>query len=120
MDTSQPTAALINSFISAEILDPATDPLGYVLVAEHMVHGPCGELNTKSPCMKNGRCSKNYSKSFHDETSLDENGFPIYRHRNNVRYVIKSNIKLNNRWIVSYNLQLLRKYDAYINIEWCN
>jgi hypothetical protein len=105
-DTLQPTAALIDSFISAEISDPATDPSGYALVAEHMVHGPCGELNPKSPCMKNGKCFKNYLKPFHDETSLDENEFPIYRHRNNGLNVIKSNIKLDNRWIVSYNLQL--------------
>jgi hypothetical protein len=56
MDTSQPTAAQIDSFISAEILDPLTDRLAYALVAEHMVHGPCRVLNPNSPCMKNGRC----------------------------------------------------------------
>jgi hypothetical protein len=54
-DTSQPTPELIDSFISAEILDPVTDPLAYALVAEHMVHGPCGKLNPKSPCMKDGK-----------------------------------------------------------------
>jgi hypothetical protein len=36
MDTSEPTPDLINSFISAEIPDPAIDPLGYALVVEHM------------------------------------------------------------------------------------
>jgi hypothetical protein len=56
MDTSEPTPDLINSFISVEIPDPAIDPLGYALVVEHMVHGPCGTYNPNSACMKNGRC----------------------------------------------------------------
>ncbi|KAM0904045.1 hypothetical protein ACQ4PT_018277 [Festuca glaucescens] len=48
------TPALIDSFISAEIPDPVEDPLGYALVAEFMMHGPCGEDNPKCPCMKDG------------------------------------------------------------------
>jgi hypothetical protein len=73
-DTTQPTPELIDSFISAEIPDPNTDPLAYCLVAEHMIHGPCGPLNPGCPCMKNGRCSKNYPKEFHETTSFDSQG----------------------------------------------
>jgi hypothetical protein len=73
-DTTQPTPELIDSFISAEIPDPNTDPLAYCLVAEHMIHGPCGPLNLGCPCMKNGRCSKNYPKEFHETTSFDSQG----------------------------------------------
>jgi hypothetical protein len=51
-DTSQPTPEQIDSVISAEIPDPIADPLAYALVAEHMMHGPCGKLNPNSPCMK--------------------------------------------------------------------
>ncbi|XP_066384732.1 uncharacterized protein [Miscanthus floridulus] len=36
-DTSQPTSAYVDSFVSAEIPDPKEDPLRYALVAEHMV-----------------------------------------------------------------------------------
>ena len=36
-------ANIIDSWISAEIPNPEEDPLGYVLVSEHMMHGPCGE-----------------------------------------------------------------------------
>jgi hypothetical protein len=32
-DTSEPTQEFIDSFISAEIPDPSSDPLGYALVA---------------------------------------------------------------------------------------
>jgi hypothetical protein len=34
---------MIDLWISAKIPDPNEDPLGYVLVADHMMHGPCGE-----------------------------------------------------------------------------
>jgi hypothetical protein len=34
--------------------------------------------------------------------------------------VIKSGVRLDNRWIVPHNLELLKKYDAHINTEWCN
>jgi hypothetical protein len=119
-DTSQPTPELIDSFISVEIPDPITDPLAYALVAEHMVHGPCGKLNPNSPCMKDGKCSKNYLKPFHDETSIDENGFVIYKRQDDGKFILKGNTKLDNRWIVPYNPILLKKYQAHINVEWCN
>jgi hypothetical protein len=119
-DTSQPMAKHIDSVISAEISDPTVDPLAYALVAEHMVHVPCGKLNPNSPCMKNGRCSKNYPKPFHDQTTIDENGYATCRCRNDGRFVLKGSIKLHNRWIVPYNTTLLKKYQAHINVEWCN
>ena len=119
-DTSQPTPTFVDSFISAEIPDPAIDPLGYALVAEHMIHGPCGKDNPTSPCMKNGKCSKGYQKAFYEETSIDENGFAIYKRSNNGRYVVKGNIKLDNKWVVPYNTTLLKKFQAHINVEWCN
>jgi hypothetical protein len=29
-------------------------------------------------------------------------------------------MKLDNHWIVRHNIELLNKYDAHINTEWCN
>lgn len=46
------TVDILNRFISAEIPNPVEDPLGYALVAEHMIHGPCGDKNISCPCMK--------------------------------------------------------------------
>jgi hypothetical protein len=98
----------------------AVDPLVYALVAEHMVHGPCGRYNPKCSCMKDGRCSKIYPEEFNATTIVNENGFAVYKRPNNQRFVIKGSIKLDNRWIVPHNIELLKKYDAHINTEWCN
>jgi hypothetical protein len=89
-------------------------------VAEHMVYGPCGTYNTNSLCMKNGRCSKNYPKQFHETTIVDESGFAVYKRQNNQLFIVKGGVKLDNHWIVPYNLELLKKYNAHINTEWCN
>ncbi|WVZ78244.1 LOW QUALITY PROTEIN: hypothetical protein U9M48_025987 [Paspalum notatum var. saurae] len=119
-DTSQPSPAFIDKFISAEIPDPDEDPLGYALVAEHMIHGPCGPSYETCPCMKNGKCSKGFPKTFEEETILDEGGFAKYKRPNNGRYVDKGGARLDNRWVVPYNMYLLKKFQAHINVEWCN
>ncbi|KAM0829302.1 hypothetical protein ACQ4PT_066963 [Festuca glaucescens] len=76
-NTKEPSSALIDSFVSAELPDPEKDPLGYVLVDEFMVHGPC-----------------------------DDKGFPVYRRRDDGRFVLrnKGTVKLTNKWVVPYNL----------------
>jgi len=80
-------AEVIDSWISAEIPNPEDDPLGYVLVSEHMMHGPCGDKNEKCSCMKKGKCSKFYPKEFTEETTFTDNGFTLYRRRNNNMYI---------------------------------
>lgn len=117
---SEFSAPIIDGFISAEIPDVLTDPLGYALVDEFMIHGPCGKQNKACPCMKKEECSKHFPKSFQDETTLDEFGFTVYKRRNDGRYVTKNGVRLDNRWVVPYNMKLLKKYQAHINVEWCN
>jgi len=119
-DTVNPTPTLIDSFVTTEIPDPAIDPLAYALVAEHMVHGPCGRQHPTCPCMKNNRCSKFFPKSHQDETSVDADGFAMYRRRKNDLYIDKGGQRLDNTWVVPYNPHLLKKYQAHINVEWCN
>jgi len=51
-ENNEITPEIIDKWISAEIPDPSKDPLGYILIAEHMVHGPCGDKNFNCPCMK--------------------------------------------------------------------
>ncbi|WVZ58176.1 hypothetical protein U9M48_008472, partial [Paspalum notatum var. saurae] len=89
IDTSHPTPGFIDIFISAEIPDPNEDPLGYALVAEHMMHGPCGSAFPRCPCMKKGRCSKGYPKPFQEVTTLTEDGFALYKRPDNGRFIEK-------------------------------
>ncbi|XP_020102630.1 uncharacterized protein LOC109720149 [Ananas comosus] len=115
-----PSSTEIDSIISAERPDKTIDHVGYEAVSKFMVHGPCGLANSKAPCMAKGRCSKYFPKEFGTETMMDENGFAIYRRRDNGRNVTKNNIDLDNRFVVPHNLRLLIKYQAHINIEWCS
>ncbi|XP_019158572.1 PREDICTED: uncharacterized protein LOC109155340 [Ipomoea nil] len=115
---SSPT--FMDSIISAEISDKRTDFLFYTAVEEFMVHGPCGHAKRNSPCMVNDKCSKHFPKRFIDASQFDQDGYPLYRRRNDSRVVKKSGIELDNSYIVPHNRYLLLKYKAHINVEWCN
>ncbi|XP_035840374.1 uncharacterized protein LOC110914289 [Helianthus annuus] len=117
-----PTVDQINPFISAEIpdKDKDEDPELYSLVTDYMIHGPCGNVNLNCPCMVNKRCSKSFPKSFTSHTTIDSNGFPIYRRRDTGHTVLKSGVRLDNKSVIPYNKILLKRYQAHINVEWCN
>ncbi|XP_077252576.1 uncharacterized protein LOC143891975 [Tasmannia lanceolata] len=116
-----PTSSKIDKIISAEIPDETSDYTAYAAVAEYMMHGPCGAANNKAPCMNGGNyCSKKFPKFFYTETTLSEGRFPIYRRRDNDRFVQKGEIKLDNRYVAPHNVDLIVKYQSHINIEWCN
>ncbi|XP_076961176.1 uncharacterized protein LOC143637744 [Bidens hawaiensis] len=85
-----------------------------------MMHGPCGVANPKCSCMDDNTCSKKFPKKFQNETSIDSNGFPVYRRRDLGNVVVKSAVNLDNRHVVPYNSRFLKKYQAHINVEWCN
>ncbi|XP_072088255.1 uncharacterized protein [Arachis hypogaea] len=70
--------------------------------------------------MKDGKCSKFYPKRFVDQTSFDEDGYPIYRRRNTGVTVKINDVDIDNRFVVPYNPLLLMKYQADINLEFCN
>ncbi|KAL6518110.1 hypothetical protein OROMI_033811 [Orobanche minor] len=115
------SANSIDDFISAEIPSKKLNPELYNAVSEYMVHGPCGPLNPASPCMHDGKkCSKKFPKSFNERTMFDGNGYPVYRRRDTGDTVDKNGNLIDNRFIVPYNPFLLMKYQAHINVEWCN
>ncbi|GLT45046.1 hypothetical protein SLA2020_189100 [Shorea laevis] len=112
----------IDKFVSVEIPCKETNQEAYAAVSQFMMHGPCGVANKSSPCMVDGRCSKRFPKRFHDQTTIDEEGFPIYQRRDDNRTVKKGGILLDNRYIyvVPYNKYMLLRYQAHINVEVCN
>ncbi|XP_058741213.1 uncharacterized protein LOC131613572 [Vicia villosa] len=110
----------IDRIISAEVPDPLQHPRLYNLVKSHMVHGPCGLANQRSICMKDGKCSKYYPKKFQPTTIVDQDGYPVYRRRNNGNTIEKNGIIFHSGHVVPHNPSLLLKYEAHINMEWCN
>ncbi|KAL7583721.1 hypothetical protein Lser_V15G43784 [Lactuca serriola] len=68
--------------------------------------------------MVDRKCSKNFPKQFCNHTSLDLDGFPLYRRRNYGNSVEKSGVHLDNINVVPYNKYMLKRYHAHINVEW--
>lgn len=93
---------------------------GYKAVENYMMHRPCGEANHRSPCMVDRKCSKHFPKMFCQETTVDEEGYPVYKRRDDGRTVEVDGVTLDNRYVVPYNRNLIVKYQAHINVEWCN
>ncbi|XP_074596328.1 uncharacterized protein LOC141851482 [Brevipalpus obovatus] len=88
-------------------------------VLRYLVHGPCGP-DSIAICMKNGSCSKQFPKSFLEQTMFKDNSFPRYRRTSTTDPVrTPSGKDVHNGWIVSYNPHLLLKFDAHINVEVC-
>ena len=93
-----------DEYVSAEIPDKDTCPRLYEAVKSHMVHGPCGDCNPDSPCMKDpkcpGVCSKSYPKEFCEQTKTHAEGYPVYRRRNDGRTMPNGKRLLDNRDVV--------------------
>ena len=76
----------IDDIISAEIPDPTADPLLFQIVTKQLLHGPCGSVNPRSPCMENGKCQK----------KLPENSLARYSGRQ--RWILALQTSQTGRW----------------------
>ncbi|KAI3764815.1 hypothetical protein L2E82_14832 [Cichorium intybus] len=92
------------------------------LVKNHMMHGPCGSLREKSPCIKGvpKKCRFRYPRQFNDKTSQGKDSYLLYRRRNNGIEVTKRKTNLDNRWVAPYNPKLLMMFNCHINVEVCS
>ncbi|XP_073121738.1 uncharacterized protein [Henckelia pumila] len=70
-----------DSVVRAEIPSQTDEPRLYEAVVRHMIHGPCGLLNPRSPCMRDGICKKKFPKPFTSYTTRGNDSYPIYRRR---------------------------------------
>nr|GEY15532.1 hypothetical protein [Tanacetum cinerariifolium] len=105
---------------AAEIPDPNDNPNLYKLVSDFMMHGPCGEDYPSQACMVNRKCSEHFPKKFMQHSSIDSESYPVYRRRDNKKYVEKSEHHLHIGFVIPYNATLLKRYQCHINVEWCN
>ena len=98
-----------------------------MIVLKNMVHGPCGKENPASPCMSEGKCTKNFPKTFCSQTVLNpDNTYPEYRRlapeqggRSIVSTVGGKEYVIDNRWIVPYSPFLCLRFNGHINDELC-
>ncbi|XP_026400640.1 uncharacterized protein LOC113296553 [Papaver somniferum] len=110
----------VDKFVSAEFPDEGTDPVLFDTVRKCMVHGPCGDRNPESPCMRKGNCIRGYPKQYNNATCVDGGGYPVYRRRDDGREVIVRNKrKAYNIDVVPYNPHLTRMFNCHINVEVC-
>ena len=123
------TTERIDQIISAELPLPTSPYANELLdiIGGSMTHGPCGRDFPRAPCMvatslgSLPACSKHYPREFQSETLLQENGYPLYRRRDNGITVPNSarTFNFDNRWVVPHSPYLCLRYKAHINVEVC-
>nr|GEV12946.1 ATP-dependent DNA helicase PIF1-like [Tanacetum cinerariifolium] len=71
--------------VCVEIPDQNKQPELHQLVLKHIIHGPCGHLNTQCPCMEGEpkKCRWNYHRQFQETTQQGDDSYPLYRRRDN-------------------------------------
>ncbi|XP_077222125.1 uncharacterized protein LOC143855968 [Tasmannia lanceolata] len=74
-----------DNIVCPELPDENNEPLLFERVAKHMMHGPCGNLRTSSPCMVNDGCKFHYPRAFSETTKQKKDGYATYRRRCNGR-----------------------------------
>ncbi|GJV56891.1 DNA helicase [Tanacetum coccineum] len=104
--------------IVVQLPDPNTDPEGYRVVSEMMVHGPYGLLHSDAVCMKEEKCGKKFPKKFNAHTFFDADGYVNYRRRETHTCTSRRGVDLDNNYIVPYNRQLCLAFHAHINVEY--
>lgn len=113
------TSDTVDSIVCAEIPHEILEPELFDTVKKCMVHGPCGDQNPNAPCMEDNCCKKQFPKDFTNETTLNGNGYPLYKRRPGSTVQVQGKTA-DNRFIVTYNKYLCRKFACHINIEVCS
>lgn len=113
------SADCYDKFVSCMLPDKDAHPQLYDTVTKCMVHGPCGRSNPTAQCMVDGKCNKGYPKSFVPDTSLNSDGYPIYRRPqdNRTHHFSRTRFLADNRHVVPYNPYLSQRYNSHINVE---
>ncbi|KAH1238478.1 hypothetical protein GmHk_08G023137 [Glycine max] len=110
----------IDKIISTELPNLDLYPKLSKSVATYMMHGPCGLVNLKSPCMKERKYSKYFPKKFENSTAIDDDGYPCYQRRDMRISVQKNGVTLDNKNDAPCSPMLLMRYEGHINTKYCN
>ncbi|KAF7808407.1 putative helitron helicase-like domain-containing protein [Senna tora] len=91
----------------------------YTCVLKHMIHGPCGTINS---CTQKGKCKKHFLKPFVPYTIHGNDCYPLYQRRDMGQVPLGRgrNVRVDNSWVVPYNPWLLLKYNCHINVAICS
>lgn len=132
-DQAYLTPDLVDEWIRAEFPTLYDDPdqSARGVVERNMCHGPCGEQEDAGQCMtkKKGsdemRCYAKFPFTFQETTQLCNDGWPLYRRRDNGEHYMKPSrrypdqppFRYTNEWVVSYNLHLCHRYNAHVNLH---
>ena len=113
----------IDMVVSAELPNPATDPVLFELVTKHNLHPRC-DVDVEAGCRSDhdGKlcdCKRNFPKDMSTETVIIGDGFPKYRRRGLFTTTDKSGRIVTDNWVVPYNQYLTLKYRCHINVEVC-
>ncbi|XP_029149862.2 uncharacterized protein [Arachis hypogaea] len=101
--------------LDAELPDPAQHPKLFRAVSTYMIHGPCGRAFSKSPCMKDGYCTKYYPKTFSKTTVIDDSGYPSYRRRDTGVVTEKKGVHMDNRNVYCNKSNAIKYLFKYVN-----
>ena len=120
-EESKPRPQNYDEYVQAEIPSANEDPEGNALVLKHMIHGP--NCRATSPCWKNGSCSKRYPKPYNHQTRCGEDSYPIYRRSPEMggqqSHQEGRNETITSKWVVPYNMTILKLFNSHINVEIC-
>jgi hypothetical protein len=74
----------IDCLVLVKLLLPKNAPL-FEMVTKCLLHELCSEEYPNAPYMVNNVCKKRYPRAFSEETTQGEDGYPVYRRRNDGR-----------------------------------
>jgi hypothetical protein len=74
----------IERLVLVKFLFPKNTPF-FEMVTKCLLHGLCSEEYPNALYMVNDVCKKRYPRAFSEETTQGEDGYPVYRWRNNGR-----------------------------------
>ncbi|XP_071674427.1 uncharacterized protein [Lolium perenne] len=76
----------------------------------------------KNPCTEGGvtQLADKFISAEMPDPKVDPLGYSLVEEQRDTGVAVNKNGALDNRHVVPYNMALLKKYQAHINVEWCN